>query len=496
MATNPIFDVAGVYVGALALVTDITDRRGSSELIWHQANFDELTGLPNRHMFMDRLRQEFKKADRGAAFLALVFIDLDHFKEVNDQLGHAMGDALLVEAARRIGACVRASDTLARLGGDEFTVILSGLDHVSSVERIAQSLVTALARPFELSGERVFVSASMGIALYPPDAGQHQRPAGARRPGHVRVEAGGPQPLQLLHARTAGGGAGAPDHRGRLARGDRGAAVRDRLPADRVPATGTVRKAEALLRWRHPTRGLLGPAEFIPFAESNGLIVEIGDWVFREAARQAQPWQQTHPPGVPGQRQQVAGAVPPRRRLYQVWLDYLAELGAGAGQHRHRDHRKRAAGRRRQGDRAAAPIPRDGAAGRAGDFGTGYSSLSHLKRFDIDFVKIDQTFVATLDADDGDLALCEAIIVMAHKLGLKVVAEGVETDLQLARLDDAGCDYAQGFGCAADAGVGAGGIGAGRGEAPRADDDVMGAGTKTSFPPVVGSRSRHGGKSC
>jgi diguanylate cyclase (GGDEF)-like protein/PAS domain S-box-containing protein len=445
MATNPIFDGAGTYVGALALVTDITDRRESTELIWHQANFDELTGLPNRHMFMDRLRQEVKKADRGAAFLALVFLDLDHFKEVNDQLGHATGDALLVEAARRIGACVRASDTLARLGGDEFTVILAAIDHVGSVERIAQALVATLARPFELNGERVFISASVGIALYPPDAGNvgdllaraDQAMYASKKAGRNRFSYFTPDLQEAAVARQT------------IAADLRAAIAAQQFEIVYQPiiclATGTVRKAEALLRWRHPTRGLLGPAEFIPFAESNGLIVEIGDWVFREAARQVQSWQQTIHPAF----QVTVNKSPVQFRrdatLYQVWLDYLAELGLppesivieiaegvlleGADKVVERLRQYRAMGLQVALEH----------------FGTGYSSLSHLKRFDIDFVKIDQSFVATLDADDGELPLCEAIIAMAHKLGLKVVAEGVESDRQRARLEDAGCDYAQGY---------------------------------------------------
>ncbi len=448
MATNPIFDGAGSYVGALALVTDITDRRGSMELIWHQANFDELTGLPNRHMFMDRLRQELKKADRSAAFLALVFLDLDHFKQVNDQYGHAMGDALLVEAARRIGACVRASDTLARLGGDEFVVILSGIDHVGSVERIAQALVAALARPFDLNGERVFISASAGVALYPPDASNisdllaraDQAMYASKKAGRNRFSYFTPDLQEVALARQT------------IAADLRAAIAARQFEIVYQPilclSTGTVRKAEALLRWRHPTRGLLGPAEFIPFAESNGLIVEIGDWVFREAARQAQQWQQTIHPAFqvsvnksPVQFRRDAG-------LYQVWLDYLAELGLrpesivieiaesvlleGADKVIERLRQYRAMGLQVALEH----------------FGTGYSSLSHLKRFEINFVKIDHSFVATLDADDGEMALCEAIIAMAHKLGLKVVAEGVESDRQLARLEDVGCDYAQGFGIA------------------------------------------------
>jgi diguanylate cyclase (GGDEF)-like protein len=170
LATNPIFDTDGSYMGALALVSDITERKQSNELIWHQANYDALTALPNRNMFHDRLSQEMKKARRDGLFLALLFIDLDQFKEINDRFGHDMGDALLVEAAARIAACVRASDTLARLGGDEFVVILPGLDNVTSAERVAQQIIATLNRPFLLGGASGSVSASIGIALHPSDA--------------------------------------------------------------------------------------------------------------------------------------------------------------------------------------------------------------------------------------------------------------------------------------------------------------------------------------
>ncbi|MES2151965.1 MAG: EAL domain-containing protein [Pseudomonadota bacterium] len=445
MATNPIFDAAGDYLGALALVTDISDRKVSSERIWRQANYDELTGLPNRHMFLDRLRLETRKADRSAAFLALLFIDLDRFKEVNDRLGHGMGDVVLKETARRIGNCVRSSDTLARLGGDEFTVLLAGIDHVGSVERIAQSIITALAQPFELGSERVFISASIGISLYPPDA---------RNEADLLANAD-----QAMYASKSGGRnrfsyftpdlQDAAQLRQNIASELRVAIAAQQFEILYQPIvslqTGAVHKAEALLRWRHPTRGLLGPAEFIPFAESNGLIVEIGDWVFRQAAEQAQKWQKTIDPGF----QVSVNKSPVQFRhdasLYRSWLEYLTTLGLppqsivveitesvlleGAAQVVERLRQYRAMG---------LQVALD-------DFGTGYSSLSHLKRFDIDFVKIDQSFVATLEHDVGDLALCEAIIVMAHKLGLKVVAEGVETKVQRALLVDAGCDYAQGY---------------------------------------------------
>jgi diguanylate cyclase (GGDEF)-like protein/PAS domain S-box-containing protein len=448
MATNPIFNGAGAYVGALALVTDITDRRESTELIWHQANFDGLTGLPNRHMFQDRLRQELKKADRASAFLALVFLDLDHFKEVNDQFGHAMGDALLVEAAQRIAGCVRASDTLARLGGDEFVVVLAGIDHVGSVERIAQELVTALARPFELGGESVFISASAGIALYPPDAANvndlldraDQAMYASKKAGRNRFSYFTPDLQEAAQVR-------------RTITADLRAAIETKqfeivYQPILCLKTGTVRKAEALLRWRHPKRGLLGPAEFIPFAESNGLIVEIGDWVFREAARQVRHWQETIHPSF----QVSVNKSPVQFRrdaaLYQSWLDYLGELGLPPesivieiAESVLLEGVDKVLERLRQYRTMGLQVALE-------HFGTGYSSLSHLKRFDIDFVKIDQSFVATLDTGDGEMALCEAIIAMAHKLGLKVVAEGVESERQLARMESVGCDFAQGFGIA------------------------------------------------
>jgi diguanylate cyclase (GGDEF)-like protein/PAS domain S-box-containing protein len=448
-ATTPIFDVAGNYVGALALVTDITRSRASAERIWHQANFDELTGLPNRHMFRDRLAQEMRKADRGATFVALLFIDLDHFKEVNDRLGHAVGDALLAEAARRVKACVRATDTLARLGGDEFTVILAGLERVGSVDRIAQSIVDALSRPFELAGfignERAEVSASVGIALYPADA---------REPDELLSYAD-----QAMYASKNGG-------RNRysyftqdlqeaaLARQLIAGELREAIKEQQFEIlyqpivslrTGAVHKAEALLRWRHPTRGLLAPAQFIPFAESSGMIVEIGDWVFREAARQVQRWQRTLGPGFqvsvnksPVQFRRDAGQ-------YQGWLDYLRELalppqsmvveiseGALAG------GADALLGRLAQYRMLGLQVALD-------HFGTGYASLAYLKRYDVDYVKIDPSLAQTLDGEGGELALYEAIVAMAHKLGLKVVAEGVETPAQRTLLRDAGCDYAQGY---------------------------------------------------
>jgi diguanylate cyclase (GGDEF)-like protein/PAS domain S-box-containing protein len=445
VASNPIYGADGEHLGALALVNDITRQRASVERIWQQANFDELTGLPNRYMFLDRLRLAMRKADREGAFLALLFIDLDHFKEVNDRLGHAMGDLLLAQAAQRIAAGVRTSDTIARLGGDEFTVVLAGLDRASTVDRIAQSMLAALARSFTLGEDEGRVAASIGVALYPADGSD--------------VSTLLDHADQAMYAAKHAGGNRHSYFKPEM---EADARARERISADLKLAletgqfellyqpivtlrTGAVHKAEALLRWRHPVRGLLAPGEFLPFAESNGLIVDIGDWVFREAGRTVARWQREIDPAF-----QVSVNKSPlqfRRdaTLYQNLLDFLRELNLpaqslvieigegvlmdGAGQVLERLRQYRAMGLQVALDH----------------FGTGYSSLSHLKRYDIDYVKIDPSFASTIENDDGDLALCEAIIAMAHKLGLKVVAEGVNTRIQRALLSDAGCDYAQGY---------------------------------------------------
>ena len=445
LATNPIFDADGSYIGALALVSDITERKLSTELIWHQANYDALTALPNRNMFQDRLSQELKKARRDGLFLALLFIDLDQFKEINDRFGHEMGDALLVEAASRIAACVRASDTLARLGGDEFVVILPGLDNVTSAERVAQQIIATLNRPFLLGGASGSVSASIGIALHPSDAGD---------PEHLLRNAD-----QAMYAAKNGGRnrysyftpdmQAAAQLRLRLARDLQMAVANQQFELYYQPIvnlhSGAIERAEALLRWRHPERGLLNPGDFISSAEASGIIFDIGDWVFRSAADQAKRWQQEL-----GQPFQVSVNQSPVQfrsgpQFFEQWLHYVDQLQLAPRsivieitERLLLDESGPAVERLRQFKSMGLQVALD-------DFGTGHSVLAHLKKFDIDYLKIDRSFVMDLAGDSGDLALCEGIIVMAHKLGLKVVAEGVETETQLDLLKAAGCDYAQGY---------------------------------------------------
>ena len=445
LATNPIFDASGKYLGALALVSDITAQRAASERIWRQANFDQLTGLPNRHMFLDRLQHEAAHAKREGACLALLFIDLDHFKQVNDSLGHEKGDMLLRQAARRISERVRATDTVARLGGDEFTVILAGVGQLGGIERVLQELTAALALPFVLDGDTAQVSASVGVALYPADAESSdallrhadQAMYAAKSAGRNGYSYFTPALQQAAELRRS------------TVREMRLALAQDQFEVHYQPiirlCDGSIERAEALLRWRHPQRGLLAPADFIGFAEANGLIIDIGEWVFRQVVRQARQWQDEH--GTAFQISINKSAVEFRcdAALYQDWGGYLARQGLAPGaiviettEAVLLDEARQVVDRLRQFRAMGLALALD-------DFGSGQVSLACIQKADIDFLKIDRSLVGELGGDGAGQGLCEAIIALAQRLGLKVVAEGVETASQRDLLRAAGCDYAQGY---------------------------------------------------
>jgi len=437
-------DSAGGPPLHLTMIEDVTEKKQSEALIWQQANFDPLTQLPNRRMLQDRLEHAIVASRRDGSRIAILFIDLDHFKEVNDTLGHHQGDILLVDAARRIGACVRASDTVARLGGDEFTVILSGLEQTARVEQIAQAIIDSLRAPFTLGQEQAFVSASIGITLYPDDAAciddllKHADQAmyAAKDGGRNRYAYFTPA-LQV-----------AALNRMRLTNDLRGALKGGQLELAFQPIvhlrTGRIAKAEVLLRWRHPQRGLVSPLEFIALAESSGLIVDIGAWVFQQAAQWAQRWRRDYDPAF-----QLSVNQSPLEFLreggYACWLHHLQQLGLSGQavvveitEGLLLDASRAVTDQLLQLRDAGIQVALD-------DFGTGYSSLSYLKKFDIDYLKIDRSFTRNLAPDSSDMALSEAIIVMAHKLELEVIAEGVETPEQRDLLAAAGCDYGQGY---------------------------------------------------
>ncbi len=424
------------------------ERNRIEEKLRVQASIDALTGLPNRSHFNLRLRDELSRAARTGLGGALLFIDLDRFKEVNDSLGHEYGDDLLVEAAKRIRAAVRGSDLVARLGGDEFVIILSELgEDAAQSARIAQTIVDALELPFDLDGHQAFVSASVGIACFPEDAAQPDALLScADQAMHAAKEQGRngfcfftPSMQQSAELRL------------KLSRDLRSALGSEQLSVYFQPivdaASGRLVKAEGLLRWNHPEKGMVPPDLFIPIAEEVGLIGGIGDWVFQQAALTARAWREKLPDGQGAC--QISVNMSPRQFVKEGgesgWLDYLAaidlaphHLGIEITEGLLLDDRMHVA-ERLEGFRAAGlEIALD-------DFGTGYSAMAYLKKYPIDYLKIDRSFVRDLVTDGGDAAIAEATIVMAHKLGLRTVAEGVETAEQREMLLRFGCDMLQGY---------------------------------------------------
>ncbi|MFZ2725328.1 MAG: EAL domain-containing protein [Methylococcaceae bacterium] len=443
LTINTIFNSDGSVHRRVALFSDITEKKKSDELIWQQANFDVLTGLPNRRQFHERLAQEINKAQHFQQTLGLMFLDLDHFKEINDTLGHDKGDNLLQEAARRLQQCVRTTDIIARLGGDEFVIIFTELDNIESLNDIAQKILNSLTEPFCLEKQKAYISVSIGIALYPNDALQasdliknaDQAMYASKNRGRNRHSYFEPVMQEITQ------------HRMQMINDLRPALIQNQFRVFYQPivslSTGTIHKAEALIRWQHPKQGLIYPNTFIPLAEETGMIINIGDWVFREAAKQVAQWRITLHPHF-----QISINKSPiqfRNALHAEWFAHLQELGLlgqsiiieiteGILLDAQADIINQLIAFRSEGIEVSLD-----------DFGTGYSSLAYLKKFSIDYLKIDQSFVRNLATDINDLVLCEAIIVMAHKLGIKVIAEGIENQAQLDLLMNAGCDYGQGY---------------------------------------------------
>ena len=445
LTVNTVYNEDGTVSRRVALFSDITEEKKTQDTIWRQANFDHLTGLPNRRMILDRLEQEIGKASRTNLPVALMLVDLDRFKEVNDSLGHEAGDQLILETVRRFQVCVGEVGTLGRLGGDEFTVILSDIEDMKSIDHLADLLLKSMQSPYQLGAEQVYMSASIGLTLYPVDAleaqdllkNAEQAMYEAKRLGRNRLNYFEPTMQMAALSRLAISN----DLRVALSSGQ----FRVYYQPIVHLATNHIHKAEALIRWQHPSRGVISPAEFVPIAEETGLIVEIGEWVFQEVTRQQVEWrtQKFSAIQISVNKSPVQMSQPSLR--VEDWSDHLAKVGL-------------------PGDSITVEITegllleanhlinaellhlRDaGIQVALDDFGTGYSSLSYLKKFHIDYIKIDQSFVRGLSAEDSNMALCEAIIVMAHKLGMRVIAEGIETQEQRDLLAAAGCDYGQGY---------------------------------------------------
>jgi diguanylate cyclase (GGDEF)-like protein/PAS domain S-box-containing protein len=426
-------------------VLDITERKMLEEQLKDQAFHDALTHLPNRALFMDRLGQALARARRVGGFLAVLFLDLDNFKVVNDSLGHKIGDQLLKAVGERLVACLRASDTVARLGGDEFTVLAEGVRRMEDATDLAVRIAAVLTKPFTLEGHEVFLNTSVGIAVSGGDepAGDVLRNADlamyqAKNGGKARYAVYEPAFNRRIWARL--------QSETELRR----ALEKNELVVYYQPVveleTGEIVEMEALVRWQHPERGLVPPGEFISLAEESGLILPLGQWVLHEACRQVREWQQEVPRAA---ELMVSVNLSPRQFKHPQLLDDIkrAVEDTGLAPHCLKLEITESVGL----DNTDATVNTLKGLKAAGihiaidDFGTGYSALSYLKHYPIDSLKLDRSFVSGLGHNLEDTAIIHAVMAFARILNLKVIAEGIETAEQLAQLRDFGCIWGQGY---------------------------------------------------
>ncbi len=425
--------------------SDISKRKENEALIWRQARYDPLTGLPNRRLLRERLELDMARCAQAGLRLTVLFVDLDHFKEVNDALGHDSGDALLVAAARRIQQCLGQDDTVARMGGDEFTVLLFNPANDAQVQDAAENILGVLSQAFTLGDNQVHVSASIGATTFPKDGAEVENLLKNADQALYAAKGEGRNRCSLFTPALKA----ASDLRAQLARDLRAGLGGNQFHMAYQPIVslkdGRIHKAEALLRWQHPIRGLVAPADFVPVAETSGLIIPVGDWVFAQVAAQAKRWRAS----LDADFQVSVNKSPVQflhdRGSHQTWLDQLRALGLPGSAIAVEITEGLLLEPNQNVNRQLLEMSNTGIQVSLDDFGTGYSSLSYLQKFDIDYIKIDRSFVSALQHDATALPLCKAIIFMAHELGIKVVAEGIETAKQRDLLAAAGCDYGQGF---------------------------------------------------
>lgn len=433
-------DSAGNAIRMAGTTIDISTEQETLR----RANFDSLTRLPNRNLFCDRLDKELQSAKRSGKGLALLFLDLDRFKEVNDLLGHDAGDKLLRQCADRICACVRAADTVARLGGDEFTVILINLASRAHVEDIAQKILDALARPFDIGPASVHISCSIGITMCPDDGCEQEHLLqNADQAMYVAKNAGRNQFRFFTRSMQEQAWS-----RITMVNDLRNALCNDEFRLYFQPivdlSSGRIVKGEALLRWQHPRKGLLLPSEFITLAEDSGLIHDIGQWAFMQSLVWSRRWNehtdmtfQISVNASPVQFKQC------KRELN--WGRQLIEKGIAASSIAIEITEGVLFKPSSTTELLLLEIHDAGIQVAIDDFGIGYSSMAYLKKFAVDYLKIDQSFISGSVPCASRRIIAETIIVMAHKLGLKVIAEGIETPAQRDWLREVGCDFGQGF---------------------------------------------------
>ncbi|MBF0627233.1 MAG: EAL domain-containing protein [Magnetococcales bacterium] len=448
---NAIIDTATgwtYYRGSPALITtlrDITQLKRGEEEMRRQANYDTLTGLPNRSLFLDRLNRELIRAKRSSSRVALMFIDLDRFKWVNDTLGHAAGDELLRQTSKRLLSCVRKSDTVARLGGDEFTVILPDMAHGPYAERVAAEILTQLVRPFVLFGQEAFISGSVGVTVCPDDAEDLDSLLKNADTAMYRAKSDGRNAYRFytpdMHAEA--------EERMALEKDLHYALERGQLVVHYQPivelASGRLVGAESFLRWEHPTRGSIAPGTFIRLAEEIGMISQITAWTIQTACAQAHQWRQRPDSAdffvsvnisctrcrelstddrIPEILR--ATGLPPTALILEITENILSE-----------DEEKAMAMLNR--------LIRLGVNLWLDDFGTGYSSLSVLKRLPVNGIKIDRTFIPDITQNPEASVLVQAILSLAQALNRKVIGEGIESKIQADFLRSRGCHMGQGY---------------------------------------------------
>jgi diguanylate cyclase (GGDEF)-like protein len=435
-------------IGVAMVACLLEDEREASELatveIEHLAYHDAMTGLPNRPLFIDRLIVALAQASRAGHKLAVYFLDLDRFKDINDSLGHSIGDSLIKSAAERIRHSVREGDTVARFGGDEFTLLIPRIDNIEDAAKIAQKIIETLRIPFAIGDRELFVTTSIGVSIFPTDGSDPETLVRNADTAMYRAKEQGRDNYQLyapaMNAKAVERLALENMLRKALTQGE---LVLHYQPIVDIRAKHVV-GIEALMRWQHPERGLLGPGHFISVAELSGLIVPMGTWAMHEAARQTRVWQKHFgyelrvSVNLSARQFQQPDLIEQVRRVLEdtdlpaTSLDL--EITESSAMH-NVDNTIYLLGEIKA---LGVHISMD-------DFGTGYSSLNYLKRFPIDTLKLDQAFVRELSTNKVDAAIASAVITLAHSLNLKVVAEGVETEEQLEFLRSQGCDYIQGY---------------------------------------------------
>ncbi|MEA2630608.1 MAG: hypothetical protein QOE66_827 [Chloroflexota bacterium] len=426
---------------------DITQRKMAEEQLLHDAFHDSLTDLPNRALFMDRLRRAIHRTKRQANYrFAVLFLDLDGFKVVNDSLGHATGDQLLIAIGRRLELGMRRGDTLTRLGGDEFAILADDIRDLGDAILLAERVRLDLKAPFNLGGHEVFATASVGIAVGTKD---RDRPEDLLRDADTamyRAKAQGKERFvvfdQAMHTSVV--------ERLRLETDLRRAIDRGEFAVHYQPIvalrTGRIDGFEALVRWEHPERGMIAPSVFIPVAEETGLILPLGLWVLRAACRQLRTWQE----GAPGLSSLMISVNLSSKQLMQPDLveqvdQVLRETGLAPEHLKLEITESVIMEHPPSANEVLGRLKGRGIQLSLDDFGTGYSSLSYLHRFPIDTLKVDRSFVNRIDAEDGDPVIVQTIVTLAHNLGMQVIAEGVETEEQVNRLKAMGCQYGQGY---------------------------------------------------